>query len=365
MQPPSYEQLVLEGTIQRVGKYLPSYEESLKLKEEQKLTTEISQLSICMTKDGLPILSISPLIESPVILVPLDDNTDEIIADYQNADYLNNSFVPNQPINLIKNEFPETIVQKDYIDHVPIQQPQEIQQKQNENHGTLSHQNSQSKNEHPEELPSKKKREKKEEKKEENKEDKQEEKNGEIKPKRRKKTLKSRVGSFLKDAKEMLDFRLITPIASSQVHVYQPGRENTKRINPITDEELLFIGEECLRLTNDFREERNIQGKLEWSDTMYIFACQHSLNMSEKTVPFGHHGFEDRVSNFPFTSYRSAENVFTCKGHQRNKVAELAVQGWINSPGHCANLLGDYNACAIGVCQMKGEYYFTQLFAQR
>ena len=42
----------------------------------------------------------------------------------------------------------------------------------------------------------------------------------------------------------------------------------------------------------------------------------------------------------------------------------MAVQGWIDSPGHCANLLSEANWCGVGVyVNSQGAYYLTQLFA--
>ena len=45
--------------------------------------------------------------------------------------------------------------------------------------------------------------------------------------------------------------------------------------------------------------------------------------------------------------------------------ARLAVNGWIKSPGHRANMLSDLNLCAVaGAVNKDGIYYFTQLFAK-
>jgi len=43
-----------------------------------------------------------------------------------------------------------------------------------------------------------------------------------------------------------------------------------------------------------------------------------------------------------------------------------AVKGWINSPGHQKNMVGDYNLTGIGIAKNNvGEYYFTQLFVKK
>jgi len=46
------------------------------------------------------------------------------------------------------------------------------------------------------------------------------------------------------------------------------------------------------------------------------------------------------------------------------QVARVAVEGWIQSPGHRKNLLSNQTLCGIGVyVNAAGAYYLTQLFA--
>ena len=42
---------------------------------------------------------------------------------------------------------------------------------------------------------------------------------------------------------------------------------------------------------------------------------------------------------------------------------EKAVVGWINSPGHHKNIVGDFNLTGIGIAKNnEGKYYFNQIF---
>ena len=59
----------------------------------------------------------------------------------------------------------------------------------------------------------------------------------------------------------------------------------------------------------------------------------------EAVVPFGHAGFSHRVSQFPFHVNSAAENVAMSHGFSSRQVAKIAVDGWIDSPGHRRNLL--------------------------
>ena len=123
------------------------------------------------------------------------------------------------------------------------------------------------------------------------------------------------------------------------------------------------IGKECLKLTNEFRAKYNLY-PLEWDDSIWAIAITHSKNMADGLVPFSHEGFNERVNQFNFTYYKACENVYMCQGYSQYSIAENAVKGWINSPGHKKNLLSDTTHCAIAVYKNNyGEFYLTQLFA--
>lgn len=87
----------------------------------------------------------------------------------------------------------------------------------------------------------------------------------------------------------------------------------------------------------------------------------HSQNMASGKVPFGHQGFQQRVTTVAIAYSSAAENVAYNQGYSDPTTA--AVQGWINSPGHRQNMEGNFNLTGIGVAtNAKGQYYFTQMF---
>ncbi|GAM24353.1 hypothetical protein SAMD00019534_075280, partial [Acytostelium subglobosum LB1] len=121
------------------------------------------------------------------------------------------------------------------------------------------------------------------------------------------------------------------------------------------------IGRKSLELTNAFRKTHN-KPPLQWHQALYTIGVEHSKNMAENKVAFGHDGFDNRVSRFPFAHQKSGENV--AMNNMDATVAETAVEGWIHSKGHRENLLGHFNICSIGVYQSNdGKWYLTQLFA--
>lgn len=88
----------------------------------------------------------------------------------------------------------------------------------------------------------------------------------------------------------------------------------------------------------------------------------HSRAMADDEE-ISHDGFQERVEilSRAIAYEGAAENVATNMGYQ--EPATKAVVGWIDSPGHHANILGDYNLTGVGVTVTPlGHYYFTQIF---
>ncbi len=85
--------------------------------------------------------------------------------------------------------------------------------------------------------------------------------------------------------------------------------------------------------------------------------------MGDGKVPFSHVGFDNRVKQYPFSYRAAAENL--AMNYGVSDVARVAVNGWIESPGHRKNLLSNQTFCGIAVYRnSKGAYYLTQLFAR-
>jgi uncharacterized protein YkwD len=144
------------------------------------------------------------------------------------------------------------------------------------------------------------------------------------------------------------------------------------KLNLINNQKLEYedIGKLALKYTNEFRIKNN-KCSLNWSKEIAIICTEHSKNMCEKKVSFGHDGFDDRIKKFTFDSSISCENVAMNKGC--SNIAKTAVDGWINSPGHRKNLLSDTNICGniivfiIGIGVYKNnnnEYYLCQIFSK-
>ena len=115
-------------------------------------------------------------------------------------------------------------------------------------------------------------------------------------------------------------------------------------------------------LVNNYRNTQALSS-LSWDETIAQVCRVHSQNMANGTVSFGHNGFQARVDQIGLTiSWVAAgENVAWNQGY--SQPADTAVDGWIGSPGHRANMVGTYNKTGIGVAlSNNGKYYFTQIF---
>jgi uncharacterized protein YkwD len=103
---------------------------------------------------------------------------------------------------------------------------------------------------------------------------------------------------------------------------------------------------------------------LKLNATITTQARNHSVTQAN-TNRMSHDGFQARVqaigATIPWAG--AAENVAYNYGY--SDPATVAVNGWIKSPGHLANIKGNYNLTGIGVARnAQGRVYFTQLFVR-
>jgi uncharacterized protein YkwD len=104
---------------------------------------------------------------------------------------------------------------------------------------------------------------------------------------------------------------------------------------------------------------------LKWNESVARQARRHSRDMASGASAFGHDGFNARVhelvKSVAWTGV--AENVFMLLN--LSDPAAVAVNGWIDSPGHRRNIEGDYDLTGIGIARAEdGSLYFTQIFVK-
>lgn len=117
-----------------------------------------------------------------------------------------------------------------------------------------------------------------------------------------------------------------------------------------------------LQYVNEYRAKHHL-GPLKLDANASQEAAKHSQAMANKSVPFGHSHFNDRIKHI----YKV---IGPCQGGAENVAyykmnAKRLVDGWIASPGHRRNIEGHYNVTGIGIAHGKpGWGYFTQIFVK-
>ncbi|HVI49370.1 MAG TPA: CAP domain-containing protein [Chitinophaga sp.] len=122
------------------------------------------------------------------------------------------------------------------------------------------------------------------------------------------------------------------------------------------------LDEQILYYTNKFRQSKGLK-PLQLDASISQQARRHSRDMATGATGFGHEGFEDRVAAISKQMGRvgaAAENVA-----YGTLDAEAVVNGWIKSPGHRRNMLGDYNLIGIGTAGKGRITFFTQVFIKK
>lgn len=115
---------------------------------------------------------------------------------------------------------------------------------------------------------------------------------------------------------------------------------------------------------NQYRQQKGLAA-LSLNSTITGQSRKHSQNMAN-SGNLSHDGFDGRVQIIGKTIRwkGAAENVAYNAGF--SNPAAQAVNGWLKSPGHLQNIMGNYNLTGIGVAKnSQGEFYFTQIFIRR
>ncbi len=133
-----------------------------------------------------------------------------------------------------------------------------------------------------------------------------------------------------------------------------PGNDGPNALDDLEREIIIRV--------NQYRQSKGLP-PLVSDDRLAGQARIHSLGMADGDVPFGHDGFLERIKAAGIPCLAAAENV-AMNGGFEDPAAE-AVRGWLNSPGHRANIEGDYDLTGVGAAvNGVGEYYFTQIFLE-
>lgn len=118
---------------------------------------------------------------------------------------------------------------------------------------------------------------------------------------------------------------------------------------------------------NEVRQENELQ-TLQNNEQLAAVARNYSRQMAEQNF-FSHTGadgssLQDRVGAGGIIYWVVGENLF--KGTNVPQPVNVAVDGWMKSPGHRANILRPvFTETGVGVWRVNNTYYITQLFLRR
>lgn len=141
-----------------------------------------------------------------------------------------------------------------------------------------------------------------------------------------------------------------------------PGSRPAQAGPPTARHATPAISREILYYVNEFRRSKHLPALLADSYISSV-ALGHSRDMLSGKSPFGHDGFNqriDRIRGKLGPLHVAAENV--ASGPMG---AKEVVDGWLHSPGHRRNIIGDFKLTGIGVAEAaNGMLYFTQIFVK-
>ena len=175
--------------------------------------------------------------------------------------------------------------------------------------------------------------------------------------------------------------RVLLNAAYSDIGASRQGDEWTivlaRPLLPVTLPEQSMVGREILAAVNAARAVPRTCGErdfgaaapLVWDDALGTAALAHSRDMAARRH-FAHQGSDGsdvatRATRAGYSWKLIGENIAAGQ-----PTAREAVDGWIDSPGHCANLMnpaftGMGAGYAISRAKMPGFVYWTQVFGVR
>ena len=146
-------------------------------------------------------------------------------------------------------------------------------------------------------------------------------------------------------------------LASLFLGIFQLSHAGNSSIQGASD---IAIQNSILIYINEYRQKHGLSA-LKMDNNIVKEAKNHSIDMANHTMPFGHKYFLSRIDRLHSkikNSGAGAENVA-----YNYKDAQDVVKNWLRSPGHKRNIDGNYNLTGIGIARdSKGKIYFTQIF---
>ncbi|MGI0488111.1 CAP domain-containing protein [Pantanalinema rosaneae CENA516] len=145
-----------------------------------------------------------------------------------------------------------------------------------------------------------------------------------------------------------------------------PPRQPRSQQSPVPAQSVstAAMEEQVRQRINAIRQQQGLS-ELRQHEELAQVARNYSRRMAEQNF-FAHQSPQgdtmvQRVESAGIAYRMVGENLFTSTNIPQPVPA--AVNGWMNSPGHRANILrSEYQETGIGIWRQGNTYYFTQLF---
>jgi len=157
-------------------------------------------------------------------------------------------------------------------------------------------------------------------------------------------------------------FRKAEPTANGATNPDLPADLYT----PVQSSKMAEMEEQLWQRVNDIRQSQGLN-ELQPDPKLAEVARQYSQRMAEEEVFSRSSSLRvtpaQRLRSAGITYWVVGENLFKSTHSQP---VNAVVEGWIDSPGHRANILrSEYRETGIGIWHDGETYYVTQLFLRR
>ncbi len=141
------------------------------------------------------------------------------------------------------------------------------------------------------------------------------------------------------------------------------GNDSSTNINIDNKAILSIINQHRDKGTACNGNDQGAVASLEWDDHLAKAALDHSNDMQQNNY-FSHQGkngssFSERAEDAGFEGFPTGENI--AAGHDSE---EAVMEGWINSEGHCVNIMNS-NATHVGVARSDEGALWTMVLGRK
>jgi len=161
-------------------------------------------------------------------------------------------------------------------------------------------------------------------------------------------------------------FAVLRGDENSRIQTFKVSLENYERLKRVPSlRKIGFLEKQTYESINKIRVQFGLV-PLILNKNLFQIAKIHSKQMALEKVPFGHEGVSERSKKVLETKKHDFFGENVAYTYLAENPLQMSIDGWMDSPGHRKNILGDFNETGIGIVYSKeGRCYLTQIFARK